>query len=155
MKTLRLIGMTIMMVLVASCFIACSSDDDGDGGGGSASASKIEGTWNLIHFAKDKNGSKADRDIPTGFVDGAYRITFKRDGTYVAQIYEEDEGWRNSSYYLSSSTGEWEVSGSTLYMKDDYEADLYEIKSFNGKKMVLRYVSAGQNSWFEYTYQKQ
>lgn len=152
MKALRLIGMAIMMVLAVGCFTACSSDDEG---GGSASASKIEGTWNLIHFAKDKNGSKADRDIPTGFVDGAYRITFKSGGTYVAQIYEEDEGWRNSSYYLSSSTGEWEVSGSTLYMKDDYEADLYEIKSFNGKKMVLRYVSAGQNSWFEYTYQKQ
>ena len=45
MKTLRFIGMAIMMVLVASSFISCSSDDDGD----NASASKIEGVWNLTN----------------------------------------------------------------------------------------------------------
>lgn len=46
MKTLRFIGITIMMLLVAGCFTACSSSDDDEeeekGGGGSSSGALIK-----------------------------------------------------------------------------------------------------------------
>ena len=44
MKTLRFVGMAVMLAVVSFGFTACSGDD-----GDSASASKIEGVWNLTN----------------------------------------------------------------------------------------------------------
>lgn len=161
MKTLRLFGMAIMMVLVASCFTACSSDDDGDEGGGSASASKIEGTWNLTNSKGSECGDSWDKKIPTSYTGGAYRVTFKSDGTFLAEKYYGDdyyghEGWNPSAEYLEYSSGKYEVEDGILYLKGSYDAELYKIKSFSGSKMVLHteWHDCNEPCWVDLTFVK-
>ena len=46
MKTLRLIGTTLLMVVLCLNFTACGDDDDDD-----IDVSQLEGTWGLTHSA--------------------------------------------------------------------------------------------------------
>lgn len=152
MKTLRFFGMTIMMVLVAGCFISCSSDDDGD----NASASKIEGVWNLTHL-KGYKWENFDEDTPRPFTDGAYRVTFRSDGTFLGEKYYERDGWRQSAENLELSKGKYEVGDGLLYLKGEYEALVLKIISFSSNKMVLHdeWEADGGLYWKDLTFTKQ
>ena len=157
MKTLRLFGMAIMMVLVASSFISCSSDDDGD----NASASKIEGVWNLTHL-KGYKWENFDEDTPRPFTDGAYRVTFKSDGTFLGETYYGDnrygvKGWNPSEANLELSDGRYEVGEGILYLKSYREVEIYKIKSLSGSKMVLHkeWQVDDETLWADLTFTKQ
>ena len=51
MKTLRLIGTTLLMVVLCLNFTACSDDDD------DIDVSQLEGTWGLVRSAIHLPGS--------------------------------------------------------------------------------------------------
>ncbi len=86
--------MAVMLAVVSFGFTACSGDD-----GDSASASKIEGVWNLTHL-KGYKWENFDEDTPRPFTDGAYRVTFRSDGTFLGEKYYERDGWRQSAENL-------------------------------------------------------
>ena len=153
MKTLRFIGMAIMMVLVAGCFTACSSDDDG----GNATASNIEGVWNLTNSTGYECGDSWNENIPQSFTEGAYRVTFNSDGTFLAERYDERDGWYSSAYYLEYSKGRYEVGDGKLYLRGSSDAEVYTIKSFSGSKMVIHteWHDCNEPSWVDLTFKKQ
>ena len=152
MKTLRLFGLTIMMVLVAGCFTACSSDDDGD----NASSSKIEGVWNLTNSTGEECDDSWNDVLPQSYTEGAYRVTFKSDGTFLAERYNKREGWYRSDWYLEYSEGRYEVGDGLLYLKGSYDAEVYKIKSFSGSKMVLHHEWHDCDfDWVDLTFKKQ
>ena len=88
MKTLRLIGMAIMMVLAAGCFTACGSDDDESDGSGDASnaASTLTScVWQLYKAMDDECGEPEFNemeivDYPANGYSKGYRIRFNPNG---------------------------------------------------------------------------
>ena len=59
MKSLKFIGMAIMMVLLAGCFTACSSDDnesDGSGDASDAASTLTSCVWQLYKAMDDEYG---------------------------------------------------------------------------------------------------
>ena len=152
MKTLRFIGMAVLMAVVSFGFTACSGDD-----GDSASASKIEGVWNLTNSTGEECGDSWNENIPQSFTEGAYRVTFNSDGTFLAERYDERDGWYSSGWYLECSEGHYEVGDGKLYLKEDsYDAEVYTIKSFSGNKMVLHteWHDCDEPCWVDYTFKK-
>ena len=76
MKTIRTIGLTIMMVLVCGLFTACGNDDDDEGGG----SDSIFGTW-----VPDMSPKKNYRSLFDYFHSSYLTIEslkFKKDGTW-------------------------------------------------------------------------
>ena len=137
MKTLRLIGMAIMMVLVASCFTACSSDDDDSDGGGGSSKSLIVGRWILTEKYNSDGSPKSYLAATDGEgydfdMDGTYRYFY---GGYRLGGSWQDI-WENRYYY---EIGTYTVKGNTIYLKVKDEEDSYEyqldISSMNKNEM--------------------
>ena len=143
--------MAVMLAVVSFGFTACSGDD-----GDSASASKIEGVWNLTHL-KGYKWENYDEDMPRPFTDGAYRVTFRSDGTFLGEKYYEREGWRQSAENLELSKGKYEVGDGLLYLKGEYEALVLKIISFSSNKMVLHdeWEADGGLYWKDLTFTKQ
>ena len=79
MKTLRLIGMTLLMVMLAANFTACSDDDEEQTVIDQANLiGKWQSTWEKVH--KVENG----KEVVTS--DEAYTnalLEFKADGTCI------------------------------------------------------------------------
>ena len=81
MRTLRLIGTTLLMVVLCLNFTACGDDDEEE------TSTTMEGTW--------KYTSSNDEDLRSG------SFTFKNDGGLVWNDGEETSS--NCSYTLSNS----------------------------------------------------
>ena len=97
MKTLRLIGMAILMVFVAGCFITCSSGDGEDfedridGSGTSKNKSQLkslmDGLWQLYsdweHYSYDNYYEETKYiTYEKGERSAGYRWQFRDDGFY-------------------------------------------------------------------------
>ncbi len=114
MKTLRLIGLTFMMVLVAGCFTACSSDDDDSDGGGGSSKSLIVGRW-ILTEAYDSNGE-------------TMKLRLEDDG----EGFEFDTGGTFTFYY-----GGYRLGKSWKDIWDDDDCRMTGTYSLDGDRLIL------------------
>lgn len=102
MKTLRLIGMTLLMVVLATNFTSCSDDDD--------SKDSIVGKWKLVntngvigtHVEYSSNGTfKYTSSNDTDYEEhGKYKI----DGTKLYEMFSDEDEWFISEIVLLNST---------------------------------------------------
>ena len=113
MKTLRLIGLTFMMVLVAGCFTACSSDDDDS----EVSPSRIVGTWILTMREEYKNNEMTSSKTYPDQYGYMYRLTFQENGTLNCERKNNDTSWYETE----------NLAGNYFKYKDDFEAGKYEL----------------------------
>lgn len=148
MKTLRLIGTTLLMVVLCLNFTACSDDDDDE-----ITSDNLVGRWVMIHqqgyekYEEMPNLNEEWNGAPEG--DDFVNFTFNADGTF-----DEGEG------------GKWTLHGNTLTLKYYYNGEVdevYELKvlELSSSKAVLeiQYKETEHGSTYEYynkmTYQKQ
>ena len=100
MKTLRLIGTILLMVVLCLNFTACGDDDDDD-----IDVSQLEGTWGLTHSAgwRLEETEKYEWDYtcdpynPDSSEHECEKLVIKKltDNTYsVAAYYYNDSEWR-------------------------------------------------------------
>ena len=149
------------MVLAATTFITCSGNDNGaegdSEGANNASISSIEGIWNMTNTTGYECGDYWNDNIPTSYKNGAYRVTFKSDGTFLAESFNESKGWYSSADYLEYSKGHYEIGDGKLYLKGIYDAEVYTIKSFGGSKMVLHteWEDCNVPCWADLSFKKQ
>ena len=107
MRTLRLIGSVIMVIMMSLNFIACSDDDEEDN---RPLAEKIIGHWVLTYeegFIKDSEYPEDDEawsHAPKDECEYFGNFTFREDGTYSE--YDLDGDGTNDVYlYLSTDKG--------------------------------------------------
>ena len=111
MKTLRLIGTTLLMVVLCLNFTACSDDDDDD------SSNPIVGVWQ-----NDDEGEHL-------------RWTFRNDGSGEEHLFYDDD----SESYTYQFTYTYDSKSSTLIINyDDDDTDKYTI-NINGNTMIAAY----------------
>lgn len=121
MKTLRLIGMTLLMVMLAVNFAACSNDDKED------AKPSIVGTWKLVsseglvatHVAYNSNGTF--KYTSTKEADYEEHGKYKIEGTKLYEMPSDEDEWFISEILLLNSTTltlqEMENDGVTPYGK--------------------------------------
>lgn len=127
MRTFKLLGMTLLMVLCAVNFTACSDDDENDKPVIEEAnlIGKWQSTWEKIH--KVENG----KEVVTS--DEAYTNDlweFKADGTCI-------ESRVNGGY---TETSRWSLKGDklTVSYNDGYNDD-YTVKELTANKLVLAF----------------
>lgn len=127
MKTFKLLGMTLLMVLCAVNFTACSDDDENDKPVIEEAnlIGKWQSTWEKIH--KVENG----KEVVTS--DEAYTNDlweFKADGTCIES--RVDGGY--------TETSRWSLKGDKLTVShnDGYDDD-YVVKELTTNKLVLAF----------------
>ena len=141
MKTLRLFGMTIMMVLVASCFTACSnsSDDDGeDGGGGGNYKDMIIGRW-LLTEAFDSEGNTISFSVK----EDGFGFEFDSSGTFTYYYggYDLNNGkswakiWDNGQ---DRDFGTYRIEGNSLNYKVSDGSSSFTIVNLTKDRLKLR-----------------
>lgn len=123
MKTLKLFGMTIVMVLLAVNFAACSSDDDEDN---SSYATAIVGTWTIVcdeGWEVDENGEKDSwKD---------------EDATHFLKFYNDGTGTHADDRDYDPYT--WNITDNTLVLRSKSghnEKEIYTI-SIRNNTMIL------------------
>ena len=92
MKTLRLIGMTIMMVLIAGSFTACGSDNDEEEDKASTEMKKFVGTWILTEFREEHSDNPYMSEWSPYGTFGDYYLIIKPDYTYEFQYFNLETG---------------------------------------------------------------
>ena len=127
MKTFKLLGMTLLMVLCAVNFTACGDDDENDKPVIEEAnlIGKWQSTWEKIH--KVENG----KEVVTS--DEAYTNDlweFKADGTCIES--RVDGGY--------TETSRWSLKGDKLTVShnDGYDDD-YTVKELTTNKLVLAF----------------
>lgn len=113
MKTLRFVGMAVMMVLVAGCFTACSSDDDES----EVSPSRIVGTWILKMREEYRNNEITSSKTYPDQYGYMYRLTFQENGTLNCERKNNDTNWYETE----------NLAGHYFKYKDDFESGKYEL----------------------------
>ena len=126
MKTLRLIGTTLLMVMLAANFTACSEDDDEQIIIEQANLiGKWQSTWEKIH--KVENG----KEVVTS--DEAYTnglLEFKDDGTCIES--RVDGGY--------TETSRWSLKDNKLTISyDDGYSDVLTVNELTVTKLVLAF----------------
>lgn len=123
MRTLRLIGMTLLMVMLAVNFAACSNDDDDK----EDAKPSIVGTWKLVsneglsatHVAYNSNGTF--KYTSTKEADYEEHGKYKIEGTKLYEMFSDEDQWSISEILLLNSTTltlqEMEDDGVTPYGK--------------------------------------
>lgn len=125
MRTFRLFGMTLLMVLCAVSFTACSDDENETVIEQANLIGKWQSTWEKIH--KVENG----KEVVTS--DEAYTNDlweFKADGTCIES--RVDGGY--------TETSRWSLKGDKLTVShnDGYDDD-YTVKELTTNKLVLAF----------------
>lgn len=127
MKTLRLIGTTLLMVMLAVNFMACSDDDENDKPVIEEAnlIGKWQSTWEKIH--KVENGKEAVIS-DEAYTNGLWE--FKADGTCIESRVE-------GGY---TETSRWSLKGDKLTISyDDGYDDDYTVKELTTNKLVLAF----------------
>ena len=125
MKTLRFLGMTLLMVMLAVNFTACSDDDENDKPVIEEAnlIGKWQSTWEKIH--KVENG----KEVVTS--DEAYTNglrEFKADGTCIKSYV--DGGY--------TETSSWSLKGNKLTISyNDGYSDVLTVNELTATKLVL------------------
>lgn len=124
MKTLRFIGITIMMLLVAGCFTACSSsdDDESDGSGGASNAARTltSCVWQLYKAMDDEYGEPDFNemeivDYPADGYSNGFRIRFNSNGGCTFW------DWRKGIWDKQDWQTPYTLKGNTLTIYWDYD----------------------------------
>lgn len=127
MRTFRLIGTTLLMVMLAVNFTACSDDDENDKPVIEEAnlIGKWQSTWEKIH--KVENG----KEVVTS--DEAYTnalLEFKADGTCIESRVED--GY--------TETSRWSLKGNKLTISyDDGYSDVLTVNELTATKLVLAF----------------
>ena len=126
MKTFRLIGMTLLMVMLAVNFTACSDDEDEQTIIEQANLiGKWQSTWEKIH--KVENG----KEVVTS--DEAYTnalLEFKTDGTCI-------ESYVDGGH---TETSRWSLKGNKLTISyDDGYSDVLTVNELTATKLILTF----------------
>lgn len=127
MKTLRLIGTTLLMVMLAVNFMACSDDDENDKPVIEEAnlIGKWQSTWEKIH--KVENGKEAVIS-DEAYTNGLWE--FKADGTCIESRVE-------GGY---TETSRWSLKGDKLTISyDDGYDDDYTVKELTTNKLILAF----------------
>lgn len=125
MKNLKFLGLLLVMVLSATSFVACSSDDNGNDNN-SELASMIVGKWRIIQV-EQKDGSMFDvtSSIAETVFEPTY-ATFISDGTY------------SGSGYFGNGYGTYKVIGNKVYTYvNGEEYIIYTAESFTSTRATL------------------
>lgn len=143
MKTLRLFGMTFMMVLVAGCFTACGSDDDES----EVSPSRIVGTWILTTKEEYKNNEITSSKTYPDQYGYMYRLTFQENGTLNCERKNNDTNWYETEnlagnyfkYKDDFKSGKYELVGDVLYEigSGNARSNYATVKTLTKKQLVL------------------
>ena len=135
MRTLRLIGSVIMVIMMSLNFIACSDDDENDN---RPLAEKLIGHWVLTYeegFEKDFEHPEYDEawsHAPKDECEYFGNFTFREDGTYSE--YDLD-GTSNPQ-----SIEKWEVNGDVITLiEDEYEQYDLKVLEMRSSKLVLEF----------------
>ena len=127
MKTFKLLGMTLLMVLCAVNFTACSADDETDKAAIEEAnlIGRWQSTWEKIH--KVENG----KEVVTS--DEAYTnalLEFKADGTCIES--RVDGGY--------TETNRWSLKGDKLTISyNDGYSDVLTVNELTATKLVLAF----------------
>ena len=127
MKTFKLLGMTLLMVLCAVNFTACSDDDENDKAAIEEAnlIGRWQSTWEKIH--KVENG----KEVVTS--DEAYTnalLEFKADGTCIESLV--DGGY--------TETNRWSLKGDKLTISyNDGYSDVLTVNELTATKLVLAF----------------
>lgn len=125
MKTLRFLGMTLLMVMLAVNFTACSDDEDETVIDQANLIDKWQSTWERIH--RVENG----KEVVTS--DEAYTnalLEFKADGTCIES--------RVDGGYIETSR--WSLKGNKLTISyDDGYSDVLTVNELTATKLVLAF----------------
>lgn len=136
MKTLRLIGTALLMVVLCVNFVACGDDDDEEDN--KPLSEKLIGHWVLTYeegFLKDFSYPEDDRawsHAPKDKYEYFGHFTFRADGTY-------------SEYELDGTSNpqeieKWSVKGDVITLIED-EHEQYDLKviEITSDKLVLEH----------------
>jgi len=126
MKTLRLIGMTLLMVMLAVNFTACSDDEEEQTIIDQANLiGKWQSTWEKVH--KVENGKEVVTS-DEAYTNGLWE--FKADGTCT-------EGYADGGY---TETSRWSLKGNklTISYSDGY-SDVLTVNELTATKLVLAF----------------
>ena len=126
MKTLRLIGTTLLMVMLAVNFTACSDDEDEQTIIEQANLiGKWQTTWEKIHKVEN------DKEVVTSdeaYTNGLWE--FKADGTCT-------EGYADGGY---TETSRWSLKDNKLTISyDDGYSDVLTVNELTATKLVLAF----------------
>lgn len=125
MRTFKLFGMTLLMVLCAVSFTACSDDEDETVIEQANLIGKWQSIWEKIH--KVENG----KEVVTS--DEAYTnalLEFKADGTCT-------EGYADGGY---TETSRWSLKDNKLTISyDDGYSDILTVNELTATKLVLAF----------------
>ena len=126
MKTLRFLGMTLLMVMLAANFTACGDDEDEQTIIEQANLiGKWQSTWEKIH--KVENG----KEVVTS--DEAYTnalLEFKADGTCIESRVE-------GGY---TETSRWSLKDNKLTISyDDGYSDVLTVNELTATKLILTF----------------
>lgn len=112
MKTLRLIGMTVLAVVMCMNFVSCGNDDD---------ENPLFGTWVSVYTKNSVEYKEVE--------------TFNSDGTGSSAYYEngkiDKEGVRNFKYTYDESTK------ILTYIWSDGDTYAMRVKELTSSKLVL------------------
>lgn len=126
MKTLRLIGTTLLMVMLAVNFTACSDDEDEQTIIEQANLiGKWQSTWEKIH--KVVNGKEVVTS-DEAYTNGLWE--FKADGTCI-------ESYVDGGH---TETSRWSLKGNKLTISyDDGYSDVLTVNELTAIKLVLAF----------------
>ena len=127
MKTLRLFGMTLLMVLCAVNFTACSDDDENDKVVIEEAnlIGKWQSTWEKIHKVENGKGVVTSDEA---YTNGLWE--FKADGTCIES--RVDGGYTENN--------RWSLKNNKLTISyDDGYSDVLTINELTANKLVLAF----------------
>lgn len=126
MRTLRLIGTTLLMVMLAVNFTACGDDEDGQTIIEQANLiGKWQSTWEKIH--KVENGKEVITS-DEAYTNGLWE--FKADGTCI-------ESYVDGGY---TETSRWSLKDNKLTISyDDGYSDVLTVNELTATKLVLAF----------------
>ena len=138
MKILRLIGLTIVAIVMSVNFTACSDDDD------DFNVSDLDGLWEGVtsEFEEKENGQVVDKD--TESLDDQ-RIKFNSDGTVISY-------YKSGSNWIVEDEGTWNVKDGKIYMRADGEEDVAKILELNSQILVVEISESGTEDGVSYSY---
>ena len=152
MKTLRLIGTTLLMVVLCLNFTACGDDNEEDN---RPLSEKLLGKWILVYEeGYEKNPAYPEHDeewsrVPEGECYDYGHLTFRADGTFT-------------EYELDNSVignGKWTLADKIVSLRYGSDTDTYELKvtEITATKLVLvrdEVKPDGDKEYSKMTYQK-
>lgn len=152
MKTLRLIGTTLLMVVLCLNFTACGDDDEEDN---RPLSEKLLGKWILVYEeGYEKNPAYPEHDeewsrVLEGECYDYGHLTFRADGTFT-------------EYELDNSVignGKWTLADKIVSLRYGSDTDTYELKvtEITATKLVLvrdEVKPDGDKEYSKMTYQK-